>query len=391
MDPRNLRDKVAIVGVGESTYSRASDQPVQALIMEAGLKAIEDAGMNVDEIDGVVCELDIVPQYMTPERFSYELGLPERGFFAATSSGGAGTAGGAALAAIAIEAGLAHNVICYFGVDWGSARTRVKGGGIYEFHAREPFKYNFEFPFGWFPDPVYYAAFARRHMHEFGTTSRQLGAIAVACRKHAQLNANATMKKPLTIDEYLNADPICDPFRVYDCSLLSDGAGAYVVSSAARARDCPHGPVYVAGFGIAAAPLADSHVSQWRDVVSTPAKHAAPKAFAMAGVGPSDVDFAEIYDGFTYMCLTQIEDHGFCKKGEGGSFVEDGRIELGGSLPINTHGGLLSQAYILGINHVIEAVRQLRGEAGPAQVEGAEIGLIGGMGGYDYVTLILRR
>jgi acetyl-CoA acetyltransferase len=237
----------------------------------------------------------------------------------------------------------------------------------------------YELPLGAIAPAQLYAPMARRHMELYGTTSRQLGEIAVTIRSHALLNDNAVMKKPITIEDHQSSRMIADPFRLLDCSLESDGAAAVVVSAADRARDLRRPRVLLAGLA-EGHPDSPSAITQRADMTRLGLAKAAPRAFAMAGVSPADVDVAEIYDCFTWIVLCQLEDLGLCAKGEGGAFVEGGALGLGGRLPVNTHGGLLSQAHIAGMNHVVELVRQLRGEAGAAQVAGAEVGLVTGYG-----------
>ncbi len=225
---------------------------------------------------------------------------------------------------------------------------------------------------------------ARRHMHEFGTTAEQLGAIAVAMRKHAQLNPNAVMHgKPMTLDEYLASPMITDPYRSFDCCLETDGAAAVVVTTrraGARSREEAGRTI----MGVARGqPYPADEITNRKDIFrNRPHHRGAGGVRASAGVTPQDIDFAEIYDCFTFEVLQQIEETGFCERGEGGAFVEGGRIELGGALPVNTHGGLLSEAHVLGMNHIVEAVRQLRGDAGERQVADAEIGLVTGWGDF---------
>jgi acetyl-CoA acetyltransferase len=226
-------------------------------------------------------------------------------------------------------------------------------------------------------------------MAEYGTTPEQLGAIAVACRRHATLTPAAVMReKPLSLAQYLASPLLCDPFRKEDCCLISDGGGAYVMTSVERARDLRKPVVEVAGVGIGNS-RTGTHWAEQGDFTSTPQVFAAPGAFRMAGLHPADVDVLACYDPFTIVSLMQIEDLGFCKKGEGGPFVEGTTLHFdGGRLPYNTHGGMLSHAYVLGIAHVVEIVRQLRGEAA-AQVAGARVGVYGGYTGPQASTLVL--
>ena len=249
----------------------------------------------------------------------------------------------------------------------------------------------FEMPVGAIAPAQLYAPMARRHMELYGTTSLQLGEIAVTTRRHAALHGNAMMTAPITIEDHQRSRMIADPLRLFDCSLESDGAAAVVVSGAEQARDMRKRPVFVMGIA-EGHPDSPSTITQRPDLTTLGVAKAAPRAFAMAGVTPADIDVAEIYDCFTYIVLCQLEDLGFCRKGEGGRFVEGGALGLGGRLPVNTHGGLLSQAHVAGLNHIVELVRQLRGEGGATQVPDAEIGLVTGYGDMgDGAVAIMRR
>ena len=254
--------------------------------------------------------------------------------------------------------------------------------------------YAYLHPFGFFT-PAHWAAFwARRHMHEFGTTPEHFGAIAVAARKHAARNPQARFyQQPITMDDYLNCRMVVDPIRLFDCCLETDGACAVVVTSAERARDLRHPPSYIRAMaqgtgGAGLFPITAFNRKRLTGMEET--QRMADFLFEMAELRREDIDVAELYDHFGPLVLLSIEDLGFCKPGEGGSFVEGGRIELGGELPINTHGGLCAEAYVHGFNHIVEAVRQTRGTS-TAQVEGAEHVLVTSADGVPTSGLILSR
>jgi acetyl-CoA acetyltransferase len=381
----SLREKAAITGVGETAYMRGSGKSAFQLQVEASLAAIKDAGLTPKDIDG------IIPIGITgapAEEFVTNFGIEDLRFSALTPMGGASSIGAIQCAAAAIAAGICNHVLIAAGRNsYLGARAGVRIHEMPQFH----FVTEFELPLGAIAPAQLYAPMARRHMELYGTTSRQLGEIAVSTRAHALLNDNAVMKKPITLEDHQNSRMIADPFRLLDCSLESDGGAAFVVSSAQRANDLRQPATYVMGVA-EGHPDSPSSITQRSDMTRLGLAKAAPKAFAMAGVSHDDIDVAEVYDCFTWVVLCQLEDMGFCKKGEGGAFVEGGRLRLKGALPTNTHGGLLSQAHMLGLNHVIELVRQLRGQAGRAQVAGAEIGLATGYGDLgDGAIAILRR
>jgi acetyl-CoA acetyltransferase len=385
----DIGGKVAIVGIGEAEHSKASGRTSREIAATAVERAIADAGLEPADIDGIMWSPFAGPQ-MDAEAFHAHFGTSHEMW---TSKRGGGTtfAGTAPVdAGRAMRDGKARYVVNAFAVAWATEREQMVGGPG-QFHAEQLFKRNLEVPFGWFPQPVYFSTIARRHMHEFGTTQEQLGAIAVAFRRHANLTPGAVMHdRPLTLEQYMASPAIAAPFRKEDCCLISDGGAAYVMTTAERARDLRQPPIEVAGVG-----LGTSHTgSNWAQqpaFTSTPQVFAAPGAFAMAGVTAADVDLLTMYDPFTIVALMQIEDIGFCAKGDGGAFVAERGIAVeGGALPTNTHGGMLSHSYVLGISHVVEVVRQLRGEAA-AQVDGARVGVYGGYTGPQASTLILTR
>ncbi len=379
---------VAICGVGESDHSKASGRTTREIVLQAVERAIADAGLEPSEVDGLM--YIGLPEQLDAAAFHEHFGTDHE-IWESRDGGGMRWAATAPYdAAHALREGKARHILNTFGVAWATQRSQMVGGPG-ESHAQERFKQNLEVPFGWFPQPVYFATVARRHMHEFGTTQEQLGAVAVACRRHANLTPGAVMHdKPLSMEQYLASPPIVAPFRKEDCCLISDGGAAYIMTAPERARNLRQPLVELAGVGLGNSVTA-THWAEQPAFTSTPQVFAAPVAFGMAGLCPADVDVYTCYDPFTIHTLMQIEDSGFCEKGAGGSFIEGDTLHFdSGKLPTNTHGGLLSHAYVLGIAHVVEVVRQLRGEAA-AQVPGAEVGIYGGYTGPQAATLILRR
>ncbi len=387
---RALRDRACIVGVGETPYTRQRDAGVSRLELQvqAAKAALTDAGISPKEVDAIIP----FPNLGTAEELAANLGVPELRYAATIHMGGASPVAALLSAAMAVASGVARYVLIVAGWDGYSGprvrqmvleATAMPGGAV----ARD-----YYVPYGLTAPVQWYALMARRHMALYGTRPEQLGAVALAMRRHAQLNPKAVMHgRPLTMEDYLASPIIADPYRLLDCCLETDGGAAVVVTSRHRARDLPQPPVYIMGAAQAQAFPPDDF-SNRPDFLTTGLSLAAPRAFAMAGVGPQDADFAQIYDCFTFEVIHQLEEAGFCPRGEGGTFVEEGRIQLGGDLPVNTHGGLLSEAHVLGMNHIVEAVRQLRGQAGARQVPNAEIGVVTGWGDFgDGSIAILRR
>ena len=379
----SLRETGAITGVGETKYMRGTDRTPLSLQLEASLNAIRDAGLKPTDIDGLIP----YGHGAVAEDFITNFGIADLRFSATTPMGGASAVASIQCALAVIDAGICKHVLISLG------RTGYSGGRIGTRVQQMPqFRTigEFEMPSGAIAPSQLYAVMARRHMEQYGTKSSQLAEIAVTTRYHASLNPNATMKNPITIEDHQSSRMISDPLRLLDCSLESDGGCAIVVSAADRARDMAKTPVIVMGVA-EGHPDSPSAITQRPDLTTLGLAKAAPKAFGMAGVTHSDINVAEIYDCFTYIVMCQLEDMGFCKKGEGGSFIENGALGLNGRLPVNTHGGLLSQAHMAGMNHIVELARQLRGEAA-AQVPNAQIGLVTGYGDMgDGSIAIMRR
>jgi len=385
----DVGNQLAIVGIGDADYSKASGRTTHEIAAQATERALADAGLAASDIDGLMY-VPFSGDQFDAAAFHAHFGTAHE-LWVSQKGGGMVWAGSAPYdAALAIRSGTATYVLNTFAVAWATQRPQMVGGPGHV-HAEDLYKQNLEVPFGWFPQPVYFANIARRHMYEFGTTAEQLGAIAVACRRHAGLTPNAVMRnKPLTLDDYVRSPVIADPFRKEDCCLISDGGAAYIMTSLERARDLPQPIVAVLGVGVGTS-RTGVYWSQQAAFTSTPQVFAAPGALAMAGLTPADVDVLACYDPFTIVSLMQIEDMGFCRKGEGGAFVAGDTLHFdSGKLPYNTHGGMLSHAYVLGIAHVVEIVRQLRRTAA-AQVPDAAVGVYGGYTGPQASTLILGR
>lgn len=384
-----LRDRCAIVGVGNTRYTRGTDSTILELHLEATLAALGDAGLRPADIDAVIPN-DIADRIA--EEYMLNLGLPDLAYTATMHTGGASVISGIQSACLAIAAGVATTVLVVAGRR-GYSQQRVSTGQVTPKPILAAMR-EFEQPFGNTVALQWFAHAAQRHMHEFGTTSEHFGHIAVAMRKYANHNGNAIMReKKMTIADHQASALIATPFRLFDCSLESDGAGAVVITSAARAEDLKQQPVLISGVGEGHGNPPTS-ITQKRDMTVIEGIQAAGRrAFAMAGMGPADIDVAEIYDAFTWIVLGSLEALGFCGRGEGGPFVAESNLELGGLLPTNTHGGLLSEAHVSGINHVIEAVRQLRRQVEPErQVPGCETALVTNEGDFhEGSALILRR
>ena len=377
--------RAVIAGVFEHPTRWAPDKTAYRIHAESARGALEDAGLSIADVDGLATS-GVGP--IGVMSVAEHLNLNPR-YLDSTSIGGSSFVAHVGHAAAAIAAGLCEVVLITYGSTASSERFAVgTGGGML---ADPPDQ--FEIPFG--PTIVGgYAMVAQRHMHEFGTTSEQLAEIAVTIRRHASLNPVAKFRDLITVADVLASRVVSSPLHLLDCCIISDGGGAVVVASAERARDLRKPGVHVLGSSEAVCHTAMGS----RDLTKMAAAQSGPRAMAMAGVQHGDVDMCMIYDSFTITVLETLEDLGFCKKGEGGAFVQKGRIGLGGELPVNTDGGGLSSNHpgMRGIFLVIEAVKQLRGECASRQVKDCRLALCHGTGGilglrHSGATLVLGR
>ncbi len=378
------RPRAAIVGVAESDLGRTPDKTVLQLQHQAARTALADAGLGFDDVDALFCAGGWAwsPNLMLAEY----LGIRPK-YTDSTNIGGSSFEAHLGHAVAGIEAGLFEVALITYGSTQRSDRSRGRGGFTYKLTEQ------FEAPFG-LPTPVgAYALAATRHMYEYGTTSEQLAEVAVATRKWASMNEKAMMRDPITVEDVLHSRWVAEPLHLLDCCLVTDGGGAVVVTTAERVHDLRQTPVWVLGHGEA---HTHNTIANMPDLATHQAAVASGRdAFAMAGLTPADIDVAEIYDSFTITVVMTLEALGFCGRGEGGSFVSEQRTAPGGPFPMNTNGGGLSYCHpgMYGIFLLIEATRQLRGECGPRQVEGARIALAHGTGGVlsSGATVILGR
>lgn len=374
-----LSDRASIVGVGWTDYTRMSGRTAEHLAVEACRNAAADAGVKLADIDGVVTFG--ISDTATALVVATALGLPRVSYYADYSAGGSAACGVVLHAAMAVATGQARNVLVYRSLN-GASGQRYGGAKFSELLAGSGIHSDSEPQFldtaGITMPAQHFALLCRRHMIRYGTTERHLGAVALTCREHALLNERAMMRKPISIEDYEASPWLAEPFRVLDCCLQSDGACAVLVSSTEAARDMRRPPVLVKSGVFGAGPAARGGMwgNFWPDHTESYMRYFADDLFRGAGVERGDIDFAQIYDCFTYSVLVQFEDLGFCGKGEAGDFFLEGRAKLGADLPVNTSGGLLSEAYIHGLNLVVEAALQLRGDVGARQVPGAQLGVV---------------
>jgi acetyl-CoA acetyltransferase len=365
---------VAIVGAALSDCGRVDDKTAFQLHYQGTSRALADAGIDKSEVDGFMSH---GTGALAPIELAEYLGLhPD--WLDSTGHGGSIWEFMTEHAAAAIGEGLAEVIVLSYGsTQRADLKRRLRMANL-SFGSRGPLQ--FDAPFG-HPVGSRYAMAARRHMHDFGTTIEQLAEIAVSTRYNAGLNPLAYYQDPITIEDVIASPMIWDPLTKLHCCIRSDGGGAIVMTSEERARDGAKSPVWVLGTGETAS---HTTMSEWEDFTESPCVRSGQLAFERAGVTPEDIDTCQFYDAFTPMVLLTFEGLGFCKKGEGGAFVQDGKMRVGGALPTNTDGGGLSacQPGMRGIFLLIEAVLQLRGECGPRQVPGATVACVNGTSGW---------
>jgi len=390
-----VKDRACIVGVGTTRFAKRGElfdeNPIDQVRTALDM-ALAEAGLSRRDVDGFAT---YSVEKLDPSTLAPALGIPAVNYSSMVhGGGGGGTCGAVANAAAAVIARQADVVMVYkfitqppharFGAAYGSAQ--VAADPLSDFHR----------PFGLISPAQFFSLLFRRHMHRYGTTPLHLAEVAVSTRRHAMRNPSALKRDPLTVAQHQSARMIADPFRLFDCCQETDGGAVILVTSAERARDLRQQPVYIMAGAMGGDSLWGQGLTsqnQPEDLyVSAGHAHMAKRLYAQAGITPDDVDVALLYDHFTGMVILQLEDYGFCERGEGGDFVASGAIRWpDGRLPVNTHGGNLSEVYLLGLTHVIEAVRQLRGES-TAQVADAEIALVtAGPSNLPSSSMLLRR
>jgi acetyl-CoA acetyltransferase len=361
--------EAAVAGIGRTPFSKNSGRTPLAMAAEAARAALDDAGLRPADVDGII-DFSTGDSASGPD-VARAVGAVDLGLAMDLQGGGnlAVTVVGQAFAAV--QAGTCDVVVVFRSLNGRSGNRYGRGDrpalamrGDMQFAALN----------GYVIPPMWIAMFAQRHKHVYGTTDEDFGHIAITMRRHAAANPHAMQRQLIDMDEYLSARWICEPFRLYDCCLETDGAVALVVTTLDRARDLRHVPVQMAGFG-----EGHTHGGSWTnfpDLSEMYSAYAAKRLWASIGLRPADIDVACMYDCFTGTVMATFEDFGFCQKGETGAFFAEGRATYGGDVVVNPHGGLLSEGYLHGLNHHFEAVTQLRGGAGGRQVPGARHALV---------------
>lgn len=367
----------AVVGIGTTDFSKNSGRSPLTLAAQAAHAALADAGLTAADVDGIVrCDMDTI----YPAALADALGVPSLGYWGDAGPGGSGPAAMVGQAVAAIEAGLASTVVVFRSLNGRSGLRYGKGAADGARAGGEASYEDLYLPYGMQTPGQFFALLTQDHMNKYGKTQEGLAEIALGCREHANANPAAQFHdRPMTQEAYYASRMLSTPLRLFDYCLETDGACAVVVTSAARAKDLRHKPAYVASVAQAAGPEPQPGLMfpmlTRADMLATPAVDCARRLYDRAGLRPGDVDVAQIYDCFTITVLLQLEDYGFCGRGEGGEYAASGNLRLTGELPMNTSGGHLSEGYLHGMNHVAEGVRQIRGTS-TAQVAGAEVALV---------------
>lgn len=382
--------QAAIAGIGSTTFTQDANADGTALVYEAILTALVDAGIDSHDVDGVVkYSLDTS---ISPELLGLNLGA-DIGLAAELPGGGTASCATLAVAAAAVESGQCEAVVCFRSMTMYDFGDGARRNSQWIFAGRSGLR-EFARPYGWGRLAHTYGMQSRRHMHEFGTTEEHLGLVVQAARAHAATNPNALLG-PITLDEYFNSPYVSAPLRAADCFISpSAGACAVVVTSLERARSLRQRPAVIAAALAGSASRTTPYWEMWPlrngPITEVSATTLAPRLYERAGVSSQDIDVAEIYDCYSYTMLVQLEDYGFCAKGEAGDFITDVGISVDRGLPVNTHGGHLGEAYIHGFNHIVEAVRQIRGTS-HNQVDGAEVALVtGGVPGPTSAAILTK-
>lgn len=360
----DIAGKTAVVGLGQTEFSKNSGRSELKLAMEATMAALKDAGIDPSEVDGFSSySVDKVPEY----EIARLLGCKEVNFFSQVPHGGGAACGPLLHAAMAVATGVAKTVVVYRAMN---ERSWYRfGTGSYGFSDSPIFQhvnYGWYMPHGFHTPAGWIGMFAQRYMHEYGATTEDFGLISVAARDFAATNPNAFFyEQPITLEDHKASKWICEPLRLYDCCQESDGAVAMVITSAEQAKDLKQKPVYIRGAAQGIAPGQQEMTSFYReDITGLPEMGiVAKRMYAQSGLGPDDIQTAVLYDHFTPFVLPQLEEFGFCERGKAKDFVRAGHHARGGKLPINTHGGQIGEAYIHGMNGIAEGVRQVRGTA----------------------------
>ncbi|WP_209121003.1 thiolase [Alkalihalobacillus sp. BA299] len=382
----NFLGRTAIAGVGYTELSKNSGRTVLNLASEACKRAVADAGINLKDIDGVL-SYSVLNDSVSSEAVATALGLPQLNYLLNLNTGGQAPSYLVMLAAMAIEAGLAENVLVFRALN-GRSGKRIGGMQVAGEAAQ------FRDPIGYIGQPAYMGMWGRRFMIETGATYEDLAAVAIAQRKYAELNERAVIRKPLTMDDYLESPWIVDPFRKADCTTEVDGACAVLVTSLANARQMKQPPAVIEGAAYVSGERPGLDMSDdllWDNLAINYTKLLSDQLWKSAGLGPKDVDFAEIYDCFSSVVLIGLEGLGLTGYGESGEFVRAGETGLHGQLPVNTNGGLLCEGYLHGMNTVAEAVLQIQGRGEQRQVPKANVGVVTSSGQVDGSALVLRR